>query len=179
MKCTSPLTTDTNSTAYNITYSKPPELGRAQEQGNRQRLLDICYVHRIYCLHWSVLFQPRQMDDPQPRPGRPINYCPDPLFAGQTLSIDGHPIRIINPASFHEGYHRQQLTIADAVATVLWHWHPHALRAFVDRDRFYTCGWSRKTKVGDSRQNVIIERNDRQVVVSELDRYDRRCKTES
>lgn len=66
---------------------------------------------------------------------------------------------------FDEETDKTDLTIATAVATIFWNWHPNALRALLDRDRFYKVSWSRTVPPIGHRTMVITEKNDRALTV--------------
>lgn len=98
--------------------------------------------------------------------GRPLRYLSAPLEVGTPFEIDNHPLRIIDPAEFNEESDQRELTGAAGIATTLWHWHPYALRAWMDLDRYRCVAWYRMTTPPDLRQNVVIERRRREVTVS-------------
>ncbi|KAG9569937.1 hypothetical protein KCU71_g1778, partial [Aureobasidium melanogenum] len=71
-------------------------------------------------------------------PSRPLTFLRTPPFPGLNLSIDGSPIAIVDTSRsvYNEDTDKTNLTGAVAIATVLWNWHPNALRAFLDRERY-------------------------------------------
>lgn len=86
------------------------------------------------------------MDDEYYASKRPIRYLSTIPFPDLDLTIDGGPVRIIT--GFSEDTDQRKLTLADCVATALWSWHPNALRAFLDFNRFKNFSWDRRAKRG-------------------------------
>ncbi|KAH0043578.1 hypothetical protein KCU78_g558, partial [Aureobasidium melanogenum] len=71
-------------------------------------------------------------------PSRLLTFLRTPPFPGLNLSIDGSPVAIVDTSrsAYNENTDKTNLTGAVAIATVLWNWHPNALRAFLDRERY-------------------------------------------
>lgn len=84
----------------------------------------------------------------------------------QGLYIDAQPVRLVNTKLFGENTEKKDLTLAIAVATILWNWHPNAFRALLDLDRFYSVVWARTVTPKSPHTRVIIERNCRALTVS-------------
>ena len=77
--------------------------------------------------------------DQPTKPLRWLSYSSTPgkdISTIQGLYIDAYPVCLAEISLFDEETDKKDLTIAVAVATILWNWHPNALRA-LDRDRFY------------------------------------------
>ncbi|KAH0365812.1 hypothetical protein KCU65_g5788, partial [Aureobasidium melanogenum] len=71
-------------------------------------------------------------------PHRPLAFLRTRPFPGLNLSIDGSPIAIVDTGRsvFDEETIKTNLTGARAIATILWNWHPNALRAFLDCEKW-------------------------------------------
>jgi hypothetical protein len=67
---------------------------------------------------------------------RPLAFLQAEPFPGLNLYIDGCPVAIVNTGDFDEETDKEKLTPARAVSTVLWSWHPNALRAFLDCEKY-------------------------------------------
>ena len=97
---------------------------------------------------------------------RPLQYIDERPFPELSLTIDCQPVRIAHTKSFDEEVDHKTVSLATAVATTLWLWHPNALRAFLDFEKFPQVEWTRRN-TGESFYNTcVIARFDRQVVVS-------------
>ena len=97
---------------------------------------------------------------------RPLQYIDERPFPELNLTIDRQPVRIAHTESFNEDVDRETVNLATAIATTLWRWHPNALRAFLDFEKFPQVEWTRRN-VGESCYNTcVITRIDQQVVVS-------------
>lgn len=105
-------------------------------------------------------------------PKKPLGWLSHSSAPGKDMTsvrglyIDAHPVRLADISLFDEETDKNDLTIATAVATVLWNWHPNALRALLDCDRFYTVAWARHVPCVGLRPMVIVERNDHALTVS-------------
>ncbi|KAM0715571.1 hypothetical protein Q7P37_009069 [Cladosporium fusiforme] len=100
----------------------------------------------------------------------PITFLDCTPFAELALKreghiIDGHPIRIASPCT-GDDFDPLSLVAADGVATLLYHWSPDALRAFLDRDRFYSCEWICTMGSGFQMNVLRIFRKDRRITLS-------------
>lgn len=64
----------------------------------------------------------------------PLTFLCTPPFPGLNLSIDGSPIAIVDTSRsvYNEKTDKTNPTGAIAIATVLWNWHPNALRTFLE-----------------------------------------------
>lgn len=76
----------------------------------------------------------------------------------------GHP-RVIELRSFTEESNKQNLTMADVVATVLFNHDPKSLNAFMDMDSFPTFRFLRKQSDRKAREFVIERRRESYGVV--------------
>lgn len=87
------------------------------------------------------------------------------------LSIDGFPVAIVDTGRFDEETDKQALTPARAVYTILWNWHPHALRAFLDRQKYsdFDFGIVDEYPGGEKVITHIISRRDRAILVGYYD----------
>ena len=97
---------------------------------------------------------------------RPLGYIHEKPFPELNLTIDRQPVRIANTESFDEEVDHATVSLATAIATTLWLWHPNALRAFLDLEKFPLVEWHRRN-VGECAYNTcVIYRNDRTIMVS-------------
>ncbi|THZ31339.1 zf-MYND-domain-containing protein [Aureobasidium pullulans] len=75
-------------------------------------------------------------DEAEEDPRRPLTFLSAAPFPGLNLSIDGSPVQIVDLSNFDEDVDHTKLTAAQGAATVLYNWHPNALRAFLDVERY-------------------------------------------
>ena len=86
-----------------------------------------------------------------------LDYLDIDPFSGPLSTRDSSPDEIFR--SWDE-----ECSAPHAVATILWRWHPSALRAFLDRRRFYCVQWFyKKTLREDS--ILTIARHDRHITL--------------
>ena len=101
----------------------------------------------------------------------PLAFLQDEPFPGLNLSIHGSPVAIVDTNKFDEETDKEELTTARAVATVLWNWHPNALRAFLDTEKYSSFEFAITDKY-PGREKVInhmITRKTRAVLVGYYD----------
>ncbi|CAD0110904.1 unnamed protein product [Aureobasidium uvarum] len=75
-------------------------------------------------------------EDDYYEPRRPLAFLRIEPFPRLNLSIDGSPIAIVDTSQFVEETEKKDLTAVHAIATILWNWHPNALRAFLDLQKY-------------------------------------------
>ena len=66
--------------------------------------------------------------------------------------------RVIELKEFSEASNKENLTMADVVATLLYNYHPRSLEAFIDKDNYPTFRFIRKESDRKAR-NFVIERH--------------------
>jgi hypothetical protein len=67
---------------------------------------------------------------------RPLSFLRSDPFPGLNLSVDGSPVAIVDTSNFGEETDKINLSAALVVSTILWNWHPNALRAFLDSEKY-------------------------------------------
>lgn len=97
---------------------------------------------------------------------RPLGYIRERPFPELNLTIDRQPVRIADTQSFDEDVDPATVSLATAIATTLWLWHPNALRAFLDFEKFSKVEWNRRNVVESAYNTCVINRSDRIVLVS-------------
>jgi hypothetical protein len=110
-------------------------------------------------------------EDPYPEP-KPLAFLRIEPFPHLKLSIDGSPVAIVDAGSFVEETDKKNLTAAHAVSTMLWFWHPNALRAFLDQKTYSEFEFA---IVDDSpgrreRTTHMITRHDRAIMIGDYNR---------
>jgi hypothetical protein len=88
------------------------------------------------------------------------------------LSINGSPVAIVNISNFDEDTDSKSLTPAHAVSTILWNWHPNALRAFLDHKRYSEFEFAIvEERMGDREKIThMITRHDRAILISDYNK---------
>jgi hypothetical protein len=88
---------------------------------------------------------------------------------GLDLSIDGSPVAIMDTrtGSFVEETDKENLTAALAVSTILWNWHPNALRAFLDCEKYSAFEFAITDSYPESERVIthMITRHERAILV--------------
>lgn len=129
--------------------------------------------HEFFCKQHQHQQKFARQETPTPAPGgetRPSNYNLtfrkiDP-FPGLSLFIDGWPVAIVDTAHFDEETRDPRLTTAHGVATLLWNWHPNALRAFLDCNKYEGVEFAvRIDHSGGRSATHIVTRHDRHIVL--------------
>ena len=115
--------------------------------------------------HWK---QHKQSCRPQ---NNALAFLQDEPFPDLNLSIDGLPVAVVDTGRFDEETDKQELTPARAVSTILWNWHPNALRAFLDCQKYTDFDFGIIDDYAGSEKVIthIISRRDRAIVVGYYD----------
>lgn len=89
---------------------------------------------------------------------RPLVFLDIDPFSGLLPPDNSSPDEIIRSGE-------EACSAAHAVATTLWRWHPSALRAFLDYERFYTVEWISHQKTPEKDSTLIIARHSRHITL--------------
>jgi hypothetical protein len=102
----------------------------------------------------------------------PLTFLRAQPFPGLNLSIDGSPVAIVNTSNFDEDTDRENLTPAHAVSTILWNWHPNALRAFLDHKKYSAFEFAIVEERAGDREKIthMITRHDRAILIGDYDK---------
>ncbi|KAG9696218.1 hypothetical protein KCU95_g4420, partial [Aureobasidium melanogenum] len=107
-------------------------------------------------------------DDEAPRPLAFLRTRP---FPDLDLSIDGFPVAIVDTEAYVEETVKKDLTAAIATATILWNWHPNALRAFLDCQKYSAFEFATWDSAPGAERYVthMISRHDRAILIGHYD----------
>ncbi|KAG9667088.1 hypothetical protein KCU99_g9118, partial [Aureobasidium melanogenum] len=104
-------------------------------------------------------------------PNRPLTFLRTQPFPGLNLSIDGFPVAIVDTGAYVEETIKTDPNAAIATATILWNWHPNALRAFLDCQKYSAFEFATCDRApGAERYGThMISRHDRAILIGHYD----------
>lgn len=79
---------------------------------------------------------------------------------------------IVNTSNFDKDTDRENLTPAHAVSTILWNWHPNALRAFLDHKKYSAFEFAIVEERAGDREKIthMITRHDRAILIGDYNK---------